>query len=67
LIEMEAGSRKDPATPLKEAFPLDCVGHQPTMPELKRAHRSRLLDYKKKQRKTKKVVKARQLIVNPTQ
>jgi hypothetical protein len=39
------------------------------MPELKRAHRSRLLDYKKKQRKTKKakVVKARQQVVNPTQ
>jgi hypothetical protein len=69
LIEMEAESRKDASIPLKEAFPLDCVGHQPTMPELKRAHRSRLLDYKKKQRKTKKakVVKARQQVVNPTQ
>jgi hypothetical protein len=70
LIEMEARQRSHPATPLKEAFPLDCIGHQPTMPELKRAHRSRLLDYKKKQRKTKKVIKGskgRQLIVKPTQ
>jgi hypothetical protein len=72
LIEMEARKRSSPAIPLKEAFPLDCVGHQPTMPELKRAHRARLLDYKKKQRKTKKVkakvkVAGSKPIVNPTQ
>ena len=66
LIEMNARRRSDSTISLKEAFPVECVGHQPTMPELKRAHRNRLLDYKKKQRKTKKV-KARQPIVNPTQ
>jgi hypothetical protein len=30
-----------------EVIPLDCVGHQPTMPELKRAHRARVREKKK--------------------
>jgi len=71
LIDMEAKRRADPAIPLREAFPLACVGHQPTMPELKRAHRARLLDYSKKaKRKTRKAVKAaanKQPVVTLTQ
>ena len=27
---------------IRDVFPLDCIGHQPTMPELKRAHRQRV-------------------------
>ena len=57
LIELEAKRRADPGIPIEEAFPLACVGHQPTMPELKRAHRARLLEYSKKTRKTRKAVK----------
>lgn len=30
-----------------DVIPLDCVGHQPTMPELKRAHRARVREKKK--------------------
>jgi hypothetical protein len=30
--------------PLSEVFPLECIGHQPTMPELKRAHRDRVAE-----------------------
>lgn len=45
LIELEAGRRdravkqKEPATTV---FPMECVGHQPTLPELKKAHRERV-------------------------
>jgi hypothetical protein len=45
LIELEATHRrkaikqKEPATTV---FPMDCVGHQPTLPELKKAHRERV-------------------------
>lgn len=45
LIEEETERRReavlkgaDPAT----VFPLECIGHQPTMPELKKAHRQRV-------------------------
>ena len=30
-----------------DVFPLECIGHQPQMPELKRAHRDRVRDKKK--------------------
>jgi hypothetical protein len=33
--------------PAHEVFPLDCIGHQPTMPELKKAHRDRVREKKK--------------------
>ena len=58
LIDLEAKKIADPSTPLNRALPMTCVGHQPQMPELKRAHRARLVDYTKKikmQRKTRKV------------
>lgn len=29
-------------TPAHDVFPLDCVGHQATLPELKKAHRQRV-------------------------
>jgi hypothetical protein len=59
LIDLEAKRRADPSIPLREAFPMACVGHQPTLPELKRAHRVRLLEYsKKKGRKTRKAIKS---------
>jgi len=45
LVELE-NSRRLAALkqklPLSEVFPLECIGHQPTMPELKRAHRDRV-------------------------
>ena len=28
--------------PAHDVFPLECIGHQPTMPELKKAHRERV-------------------------
>lgn len=69
LIELEAKRRADPGIPIEDAFPLACTGHQPTMPELKRAHRARLLEYSKKARKTRKVLKAanKQPVVTLTQ
>jgi hypothetical protein len=67
LIELEAKRRADPAIPLHQAFPPSCAGHQPTMPELKRAHRARLLEYSKK-RKTRKAMKTnKQPVVTLTQ
>lgn len=60
LVDLEAKRIADPAVPLEIALPRTCVGHQPQMPELKRAHRARLLDYTKKikaQRKTRKALK----------
>lgn len=53
LIEVEAKRRADATVPLAAAFPITCIGHQPTMPELKRAHRARLLDYRKREAKRK--------------
>jgi hypothetical protein len=46
LIEMEitqrrkAAAAKDPQP--RTVFPLECAGHQPTLPELKKAHRERV-------------------------
>lgn len=45
LIEMEAAQRRKAAkegAAAHDVFPLECVGHQPTMPELKKAHRERV-------------------------
>jgi hypothetical protein len=45
LIEMEASRRRKAlkeGTPAHDVFPLECLGHQPTMPELKKAHRERV-------------------------
>jgi hypothetical protein len=45
LIEMEAAQRTEAAlsgAPAHDVFPLECIGHQPTMPELKKAHRERV-------------------------
>lgn len=45
LIELEAERRTAAVTrgaPAHDVFPLECVGHQPTMPELKKAHRDRV-------------------------
>ena len=41
LIELES-SRRAAATSHHAVFPLECAGHQPQMPELKRAHRKRV-------------------------
>ena len=30
-----------------DVFPLECIGHQPSLPELKRAHRKRVLEKRK--------------------
>lgn len=45
LIELEATRRGAAAAagkPAHDVFPLECIGHQPTMPELKKAHRARV-------------------------
>lgn len=52
LIELEQSRRIEAAAsdgkiPAHDVFPLDCVGHQPTMPELKRAHRERVREKRK--------------------
>jgi len=50
LIELES-ARRIAAVTNKDAdydvFPLECVGHQPTLPELKKSHRDRVLAKKK--------------------
>lgn len=48
LINLEATKRKGALTGKEhDVFPLECVGHQPTLPELKRAHRKRIEAKKK--------------------
>jgi hypothetical protein len=45
LLDIEAKTRRAAAkkhTPPADVFPLTCVGHQPTLPELKKAHRQRV-------------------------
>ena len=50
LIHEETTKRRDAARDgasaeeIHEVFPLDCIGHQPTMPELKKAHRERVAE-----------------------
>jgi len=57
LIDLEANQLADISVPLEVALPKTCVGHQPTMPELKRAHRARLLEYSKKKQSRKNQTK----------
>jgi hypothetical protein len=47
LIELEYEKLKMAPKRDEPVFPLDCVGHQPTMPELKRAHRKRVREKRK--------------------
>lgn len=45
LIDLESTRRRDAVksgAAAHDVFPLECVGHQPTMPELKKAHRDRV-------------------------
>ena len=45
LIELHAAAHiraVQTQSPPHDVFPLECVGHQPTMPELKKAHRERV-------------------------
>jgi hypothetical protein len=50
LIEMEATRRATAVVKGLEAhdvFPLECIGHQPSLPELKKAHRERVKEKRK--------------------
>jgi hypothetical protein len=56
LIELEAKRRVSTAVAIEakdsdasphDVFPLECIGHQPTMPELKKAHRLRVIEKRK--------------------
>jgi hypothetical protein len=50
LIDMESTRRQTAVThqkPAHDVFPLECVGHQPTLPELKKAHRERVREKQK--------------------
>jgi hypothetical protein len=53
LIDLEAKRRAAAAIAVEskdkihDVFPLECVGHQPTMPELKKAHRLRVMEKRK--------------------
>lgn len=52
LIDLESAQREEGAlTGDKDVFPMECIGHQPSMPELKKAHRDRVIE--KKQELTK--------------
>jgi hypothetical protein len=50
LIEMEAERRVTAViehVPAHDVFPLECIGHQPSLPELKKAHRERVKEKRK--------------------
>jgi hypothetical protein len=50
LINMEASRRADAVIhhiPAHDVFPLECIGHQPSLPELKKAHRERVKEKRK--------------------
>jgi hypothetical protein len=51
LIEMEITRRRKAAVAKepqpRTVFPLECTGHQPTLPELKKAHRERVQEKRK--------------------
>ena len=48
LIELEGARRRAAVgTAAHDVFPLECIGHQPSIPELKKAHRVRVLEKKK--------------------
>jgi len=46
LIELEAARRLEAAETgdVIDVFPLECAGHQPSIPELKKAHRERIIE-----------------------
>jgi hypothetical protein len=51
LMELEKMKREEAAAsggkiPAQDVFPLTCIGHQPSMPELKKAHRDRVKEKK---------------------
>jgi hypothetical protein len=51
LMELEKMKREEAAASdgkiqAHDVFPLDCIGHQPSMPELKKAHRDRVREKK---------------------
>jgi hypothetical protein len=51
LIELESARRRKAAAAdadkIRDVFPLECIGHQPSMPELKKAHRDRVREKRK--------------------
>lgn len=50
LIDLDAERRMTAireGAPAHDVFPLECIGHQPTMPELKKAHRERVQEKRK--------------------
>jgi hypothetical protein len=49
LIELETSQRIEAVrnNTDQDVFPLECIGHQPTVPELKRAHRKRVEEKRK--------------------
>lgn len=52
LIDLESTRRKEFAEgkgdmTIHDVFPMECIGHQPSMPELKKAHRERIQEKKK--------------------
>ena len=54
LIDMEATRRQTAVVkgePAHEVFPLECLGHQPSLPELKKAHRERVREKQKELRR----------------
>lgn len=68
LIEMEAARRRKAlkeGVPAHDVFPLECVGHQPTMPELKKAHRERVREKREELAEALQVATS-ESIVKPT-
>jgi hypothetical protein len=69
LIELEAARRRDAISeglPAHDVFPLECVGYQPTMPELKKAHRERVREKRAELADALQVVGTSEAIVRPT-
>jgi len=53
LIDLESARRQTAVVqhqPAHDVFPLECVGHQPSLPELKKAHRERVREKQKELR-----------------
>jgi hypothetical protein len=52
LIDVDAHMRLDnPKNSKISLFPYTCLGHQPSLPELKKAHRERVLEKKESVKK----------------
>lgn len=51
LVDLESERRRSAAgngvEAAREVFPMDCIGHQPSMPELKKSHRDRVREKRK--------------------